>query len=227
MGGHEAVAHRLDLGAAVCAQRRCADALVLAHDLAAAFPSPSRRHHRRMPNEVGEQDGAEDAGRRRSGPRALPGLTLGEEVEHRIECLRVGNPVVAREHPEPRIRQPCGERPGIVGHQDVACDGALAAQHEHRHLDLRQQRVEVERGQSRQPRQIARRIGGGADEVRPLVRILPVRAARRELAEGEGEQLPVVPAMVSSVSDAAGRPNRSPDGFMIISFDTRSGRAAA
>ena len=56
--GHEAVAHRLDLGAAVLLQDFAGDALVLAEDRAAALVAEAG-HHLRVPDEVGEEHGAE------------------------------------------------------------------------------------------------------------------------------------------------------------------------
>ena len=53
-GGHEAVAHRLDFGAAVCFQDFAGDALVLTEDVAAALVAEAG-HHLGVADEVGEE----------------------------------------------------------------------------------------------------------------------------------------------------------------------------
>src|SRR3990170_4208593 len=75
--GHEAVAHGLDLGAAVVAEAVADDALVLAQDLAGLRVAEALGH-RRGAFDVGEEDGAEGAWWWLRGCCGL--LTLAQEL---------------------------------------------------------------------------------------------------------------------------------------------------
>ena len=95
--GHEAVAHRLDLGAAVRLQHFARDPLVLAEDGAAAFVAEAG-HHLGVADEVGEEDGAE-GGSPPGPPLAGSAVAAAESVpmhhatrrptKHRISALEL------------------------------------------------------------------------------------------------------------------------------------------
>ncbi len=60
---HEAVAHRLNLGAAVCLQRLTGDALVFAENVAALCVAEAG-HHLSVADEIGEENCAQTTQRR-------------------------------------------------------------------------------------------------------------------------------------------------------------------
>src|SRR5262249_55950498 len=84
-GGHEAVAHGFDFGAAVGREGFAGKALVLAQDVA-AFGVAEALHHCRVGFDVGEENGAEGAGVEvvQRSFRSRFGET-GKKIEYRID----------------------------------------------------------------------------------------------------------------------------------------------